>query len=92
LPMLVIYREETVVALTHLFCGTGVLVVSPESQNLFLPIPHLIAPRNGHWSLVPYRKIWVNFRVVWGKRPVMNPLVSVFQPPVCTRCPKPICL
>jgi hypothetical protein len=34
-----------------LFCGTRLLVVSPESQNFFLPIPHPITPRNGHWSL-----------------------------------------
>jgi len=92
LPMLVIYREETVVALTHLFCGTRLLVVSPQSQNLFLPIPRLITPRSDYWSLVPYRKIWVHFRAVRSKRPIMNPLVSVFQPPECTRCYTPVCL
>jgi len=46
--MLVIYLEENFVALTHLFCGTRVLVISPESQKLFLLIPRLITPRNGH--------------------------------------------
>ena len=61
LPKLVIYPEENFVALTHLFCGTWVLVTSPESQNLSLPIQLLITPRNGHWSFVLYRKIWVNF-------------------------------
>ena len=30
---------------------TQVLVVSPESQNLYLPIPHLITPAK--WSLIP---------------------------------------
>ena len=90
LPMLVIYPEKKFVALTHLFCGARVLVFS--SQNLFLIIPRLVIPRNCHWSLVPYRKLWVHFRVVRGKRPVRNPLVSVFQPPECTRCPTPICL
>jgi len=47
--MLVIYPEETFVTLTHLFCGPRVLIFSTESQNLFLPIPRLITPRNGHW-------------------------------------------
>jgi hypothetical protein len=75
-----------------LFCGTRVLVLSPESQNLFLPIPHRITPRNGHLSLVPCRKIWVYIRVIRGKRPVKNPLVSVFPTPECTRCRKQIWL
>jgi len=92
LPMLVIYPEETFVAQTHLFCGTLVLVIAPESQNLFPPIPRLITHHNGHWSLAPYRRIWVHFRVEWGKCPVKNPLGSVFQPPECTRCPTRICL
>jgi len=48
--MLVIYPEENFVAVTHLFYGTWVLVISPESQNLFLPIPRLITPCNGHWE------------------------------------------
>ena len=92
LPMLVIYPEENFVALKHLFCGTRILVVSSESQNIFLLIPRLITHCKGHWSLVPYRKIWVHFRVEQGIRPVMNPLGSVFQPPECIRCRTPIYL
>jgi hypothetical protein len=92
LIILVNWREETVVAPKYLFCRTRLLVISPESQNIFLPIPRLITPRNGQWSLVPYLELWVQFRVVWGKRPVTNPLVSVFQPPECTRCHIPIYL
>ena len=48
LPMLVIYPEENVVALTHLLCGKRVPVVSTEPQKTFLPIPRLTTPRNGH--------------------------------------------
>ena len=50
LTMLVIYREQTVVALTHLFCGTRVLVVSPESQNFFFA--HSTSNNTPQWSLI----------------------------------------
>jgi hypothetical protein len=37
--MFEINPEEKFVALPHLFFSMRVLVVSPESQNLFLPFP-----------------------------------------------------
>ena len=48
--MLVIYREETVVALTHLLCCTWVLVVSPESQNFYVAIGPQDGCKNEHFS------------------------------------------
>ena len=91
LPMLVIYPEENFVALTHLFCGTRVLVFLLSHKKFST---HSTSNNTQQWSqiLVSYRKIWVHFRVLRGKRPVKNPLGSDFQPPESTRCPKPICL
>ena len=80
------------------FCRTYTFVFWYTSTSCFSWVTNLFSthststkPRNGHWPLVPYRKIWVHFRVVRGKRPVKNPLGSVFQPPECTHCPSTIC-
>ena len=49
LHMLVIYPKETFVTLTHLFCGTRVLVVPPESQKFSA---HSTFNNTPQWSLI----------------------------------------